>query len=431
MNRSGTSSSCGKDISYNKIKTSFNDPTISKRMRYSQYVRSYKYTYIPEACGDNTGLRVGYAPSRVVATILPETHEPNVYDMSYSAILKWLKPCFTGCTPITSYKIKSIPGDIIAIITPANPKPVIGGLQFGVRYVFEVMTMNIVGDSKPSIPSNSILQYNYPNKPYNIQGILGDSQIDLSWNVPFNGGSPIIYYNIYLDFLSPIVSNINAKKIVNLIPGKTYTTTITAVNPYGESYKSNPYTFIPITLPQSPGNFTASIDNASTTLQWTAPTNDGYTPIDFYRIRYLDVNGISNIQDISTNVLSTIIPDLTLGYLYTFSIISHNKMGYSITPTTVSVIPCIPPLSPSISIIYNTVNGVIIQWNRPLYDGNSPILSYTIYYTLNNITTSIVVSNTVNTYTIPGLSPGSYIFNIAATNIAGISPNSNPYLFTI
>ena len=418
-----------KDISYNKIVTSFNDPSISRRMRYAQYVRNYKYTYIPEACGDNTGLRVGYPPTSVVATIIPQTHGKGVlYDMSYSVLLKWIKPCFTGCTPILSYTIKSIPGDLTSLITPENPNPIINSLQFGVKYAFKVITTNIIGDSEPSNQSNYILQYNYPNIPSNIQRILGDRQITLSWDEPFNGGAPIIYYNIYVNYASPFQVLTNQCNINNLTIGASYRIEVTAVNSFGDSYPGK-YNFIGSTYPDNPANITFIV-NPAITINWNPPISNGYAPIDYYRITYTDPTGVKSIKDVSANVFTTTIDGLTIGQNYPFSVLAHNEVGFTANPTIFNIAPSNVPLSPSITNITRTSNGLglIIVWNTPAYNGGNQVLSYKIYYAVNGITTQISVPSNVNSYTVYGMvSNLEYTFTITATNITGESRPSNPF----
>jgi len=398
-------------------------------MRYAQYVRNYKYTYIPEACGDNTGLRVSYPATNPVATIIPQIHtNRNLYDMSYSAVLKWNNPCFTGCTSITSYTIKSIPGNLTALIRPENKKPIINGLQFGVTYTFEIIITNIVGDSKPSTPSNAILQYSYPHIPSNIQGIFSDRKIALSWDQPFNGGAPIIHYNIYINHIFQFRVPTNQCIINRVTPGESYNIEITAVNPYGDSYPGK-YNFIGVGYPDDTTNVTFVI-NTFIIVNWNAPISDGYSPIDFYRITYTDPTGLKLFQDVSANVFTTTIDGLTIGQSYQFSVVAHNTIGFTANPSIYNIAPSNVPLSPAITNITRTIDGLglIIQWNPPPYNGGNQVLSYTLYYVVNGITAQISLPSNLNSYTINGLVLNlEYTFTITATNITGESSSSNPF----
>jgi len=431
LNSRSSSSSCSKDISYNKIVTSFNDPSMSRRMRYAQYVRNYKYTYIAEACGDNTGLRVSYPPSNIVATILPNLHPAGsqIYDMSYSVIFTWKRPCFTGCTPITSYRIKSVPGDLTSLITPLEPRPIINGLQYGVTYVFQVISINTVGDSHPSEPSNRILQYNFPRSPYNISGILGDKRIDFTWNEPFNGGSNIVYYNVHLYGIAPIRTTNLTTNFTNLTPGRSYSVDFTAVNSYGESYPAT-YTFIGPAYPDNPANITFTYVNTSIIVDWSVPISDGYYPIDLYRVVYKDQFNMTTNYDVSSNVYTATINNLSIGQPYTFSVIAHNIVGFRTDPTIFTIVPCRVSQSPSITNIIYTADrsGLIVQWNPPLYNGGGTILSYSIIYESSGRTVRIVVPVTSVSYTVYGLVTNLvYSFTMTATNNAGTSTPSNEY----
>lgn len=75
------------------------------------------------------------------------------------------------------------------------------GLSMGNNYIFQVVAINDAGDSLPSLASNFIIAAVPPNPPTNVVRLNADSTfISIGWQAPsFNGGSPILGYNIMWD----------------------------------------------------------------------------------------------------------------------------------------------------------------------------------------------------------------------------------------
>jgi hypothetical protein len=84
--------------------------------------------------------------------------------------LTWSAPSFTGTSPITSYRITSVP--LSSTVVTANTTATITGLTNGTSYIFSVVATNSIGNSIAGV-SNSVT----PTAPPLKLLVIGDSQV--------------------------------------------------------------------------------------------------------------------------------------------------------------------------------------------------------------------------------------------------------------
>jgi fibronectin type 3 domain-containing protein len=118
--------------------------------------------------------------------------------------------------------------------------------------------------------------------------------ITLTWTAPANdGGAQITNYRIYRSAASGTeayltqVGNVTTFQDTGLTNGITYFYRVSAVNSVGEGAMSNEATATPVaaSVPGAPTNLTASPGRPrGIALTWTAPTNNGGSPITGYEI---------------------------------------------------------------------------------------------------------------------------------------------------
>ena len=72
----------------------------------------------------------------------------------------------------------------------------------------------------------------------------------------------------------------------------------------------------------------------------------------------------------------------------------------------------------------NLINGaitdtsIVVKWEAPLFDGNSPITNYTVKYKLENSTTNMVNETNNTSINLINLSPATfYVIVVSADNI--------------
>jgi len=246
------------------------------------------------------------------------------------------------------------------------------------------------------------------------------------WTAPSN--ISVLYYKLFSlpdNQILYVLGDILITEVFSLKNGFPYTFKIVAVDIFGnESSPSKPSNivipFVKI-LPKPPTNLQAIAKNASAFLSWSAPVDDGGTPILEYKIITVPDN-----QVIYTKSLSATIFSLANGVSYHFYVIASNIIGDSkvsegsnfVVPNFLNV-----PYSPT-NVAANfdkLTNSITVSWSEPVWNG-STILYYKIVSIYDNQffftqDLSITISNVIK--------GKSYAFYVVAKNIIGYSPFSN------
>lgn len=74
------------------------------------------------------------------------------------------------------------------------------GLTTGAPYKFKVSALNAINEGSRSEPAFEVYAARAPDAPTNVVTIsASDSHIEFTWTIPYDGGSPITYYQIFWD----------------------------------------------------------------------------------------------------------------------------------------------------------------------------------------------------------------------------------------
>jgi|BEDMetMinimDraft_2_1075160.scaffolds.fasta_scaffold00042_21 hypothetical protein len=149
------------------------------------------------------------------------------------------------------------------------------GLVNGVRYAFTVTPVNDAGEGKPStvyaVPAT------VPSAP-EIQATLGNRNVTLRWNIPEDGGSPIVGYYVQevVNGSSSVkfLGNVTSVTFTDLIPGLRYLFQVFAANAMGNGSATS-LSLIPITTP-SLILLSQVVDN-TVQLSWTSSQPANFT----------------------------------------------------------------------------------------------------------------------------------------------------------
>ncbi len=266
-----------------------------------------------------------------------------------------------------------------------------------------------------------------PDAPTNVTATPGAGSATVSWSAPVNdGGSPITGYTVTSSpgSFQCTATTTTSCTVNGLTNGTSYTFTVTATNSVGTGAASNSSTgVIPTTVPDAPTQVTATPGNASATVSWSAPANDGGSPVTGYTV----TSSPGSFQCTATTTTSCTVNGLTNGTSYTFTVTATNAdgTGAASNPSTGVIPQAGAPGAPTgVTAVAGNASAAV-SWTPPTNDGGSSITGYTV--TSTPASAGCTATAPATTCTVSGLTNGtSYTFQVTATNGSGTSSLSSP-----
>jgi trimeric autotransporter adhesin len=306
-----------------------------------------------------------------------------------SASVAFTPPANTGGSTISSYTVTAddatTPANGGQTGTGASSPITVSGLMNGDTYTFTVTATSSVGTGLASLPSNAVVPATVPGAPTAVGVNNGDDGVSLmvTFTSPTSdGGSGINSYTATCGSetatgpSSPIT-------VEGLTDNVEVTCTVYATNAVGNSAPSAPPvsgTPEPV-APQAPTGVTATAGNATASVAFTPPANDGGSTISSYTVTADDSTTPANGGQTVAGASSPITVDgLTNGDSYTFTVTATNGVGTSAASAASSpVTPMTVPGIPTIDTVSNGTDGqsLVVAFTPPTSDGGSTILSYT------------------------------------------------------
>jgi fibronectin type 3 domain-containing protein len=273
------------------------------------------------------------------------------------------------------------------------------GVTNGVTYWYYVTAVNAFGESDPSNEVSATPggpppppPPEVPGPPRNLNAVAGDATVYLTWQAPEkDGGSPITNYHIYRGASPDQVSRIDTVGDVleytntGLTNGETYWYRVSAQNDVGEGRWSNAASATPEAPPSPPGppvDLRATPGDGSVQLDWSAPTDDGGSPITNYNIYRGTTSGQLSFLVQVPDVLTYQDTGLTNGQKYFYHVRAVNSQGEGPPSHEVSATPMSGDTAPEPPTNLVAIGGdtrVSLSWQAPPSDGGSPVTNYNIY----------------------------------------------------
>jgi hypothetical protein len=182
-------------------------------------------------------------------------------------------------------------------------------------------------------------------------------------------------------------------------------------------------------VPDAPTNVTATAADASATVTWTVPADNGRT-ISSYSVTAADsttaANGAQSCTADGESAASCTVSGLTNGDSYTFTVTATNAIGTGpASSASNAVIPMAVPGAPTKirATMSKGASSAAVSWTAPSSSGGSPITGYLAKASGSGgqaCTTTGATSCTVTRLA----SGASYTFTVVATNSIGTSPVS-------
>ena len=304
------------------------------------------------ACGGGGGTTSGTAATAGGTTPTPPTQtNPDAPTLtastpgSHSTKLSFTAPTVTGSSAVVLYTATCNDGTRSLVGSAAASPITVAGLTEGVRYQCSVRATNATTEGPDSAvlavtlaPTNAAP----PGPPNALTVTAGNGSLTLRFTAPAaDGGAPIVGYQANCGGFNG--SAVDSPIVVTGLPnGAPRTCTVTALNDQGPSVASAPVTATPTVAaggPVAPGSPTALTATAGDTLlrlSFTAPGNDGGSPITGYVAR-CDGGGQTFTNTSLTSPL--LVAGLRNGTAYLCTLEARNAYGASAAVTASSQTP--------------------------------------------------------------------------------------------
>uniref|UniRef100_A0AAY4B5W5 Titin n=1 Tax=Denticeps clupeoides TaxID=299321 RepID=A0AAY4B5W5_9TELE len=298
-----------------------------------------------------------------------------------------------------------------------------------------VLTLQNVAGSV-SMPVNCvILDKPGPSAgPLVVSGITAE-ECNLTWGPPQEkGGAEITHYVLEKRETSRLAWTLvhgEVKKtgfrVTNLLKENEYIFRVLAVNKYGngEALESDA--------------IKVYVTSEFMALSWAKPASDGGSEIFGYIIERREKSSIHwiRVNRELTCDLKYEVTKLRKGCEYEFRVYAENAAGLSLPsdPSTLARAEDkldVPASPTKPKIVDSTKNSVSVSWNKPLSDGGTPILGYSVEYKKTEDeewTTAVQITKNME-FIVSGLTADvEYVFAVKAINkigVSDISPVSEP-----
>ena len=184
------------------------------------------------------------------------------------------------------------------------------------------------GTGTPSVPTSTA-----PGAPTIGAVTAGNGQAIVSWSPPAsNGGSPITGYTVTASPGGQTATTTGATGVVvpGLTNGTPYTFTVTATNGTGISVPSAPSASVTpnagAILLGAPTIGVATAGNGQSIVTWAPPASNGGSPITGYTVTASPGGQTAT----TTGATGVVVPALTNGTPYTFTVTAINRTGTSL-----------------------------------------------------------------------------------------------------
>jgi Fibronectin type III domain/Dockerin type I domain len=185
-----------------------------------------------------------------------------------------------------------------------------------------------------------------PGAPSITMAAAGNGKATLSFTPPTSdGGATISFYTASCS-PGPIATTatVGPLTVTGLTNGVTYSCTVTATNSAGTGPASAAMDVTPLaTVAGAPTNLIATAGDAFASVAFTAPADDGGSPISGYTVSCTEPSPTASSASGSQSPI--IVNGLTNGVTYSCSVVAVNGIGNSAASNPVSVTPA-PPSPP-------------------------------------------------------------------------------------
>jgi len=350
----------------------------------------------------------------------------------------WSPPLADGASPVTGYRVYL--GETLEEAVSLGGLNVAGiddrelvflhELEYdGVVRSYLVTALNPEGESDPSQVARTRL-FEPPGPPRELEAGWGDGELVLGWLPPEDdGGTPVVLYTLYRDDgtggtfvplldLSPGELAYRDRGLAN---GRRYTYRLTASNLVGESTPSGEAAAVPAGRPGAPAGLVATGGDASVTVTWDPPPDDGGHPVSAFLVyRKEDGGAFELVAELGAGEMELVDDQVLNGETYTYAVSARTDAGTSAFSTVATAVPFGPPGAPRGLMATWLGDRVQLSWSTPAFDGGSRVLGYLVRRNDWDAGNWTQLPADVLVFVDAGVAPGgSYNYTLVAVNAAG------------
>ncbi len=348
-----------------------------------------------------------------------------------SAQLTFSPPAGTGGTPITGYEYTTDGGTtwLPLVTTGASTlTATVTGLANGVPATIAVRAKNVVGNSTASSTS-TVTPVGAPGAPTQVSTSADGTDVTVSWSAPTDDhGSAVTGYAVTATpggaTCTPQVATDTSCTITGLTKGTAYTFAVTATNAIGTSAAAASAPITPITRPGAPTGLQVTAGDATISVVFTPPGDNGGTAITGYEITTDGGSTWVPLAVSGTTSLSSTLVNQVNGQDHDVAVRAVNLAGAGTSSATTTVTPGGPPSAPTSVSTSADGTDVTVSWVAPVDTHGSPIIGYTVTASSGGGTCTPQPA-TGTSCTITGLTKGTaYTFSVGAINALGTSSSA-------
>ncbi|KAG7474146.1 hypothetical protein JOB18_002672 [Solea senegalensis] len=391
---------------------------------------------------------------------LPPTNVHTCEVSDTYVVLSWTEPEPRGREPLNFYVERSLAGtnswEMASLeIVVNSPRFPVFDLVKGKQYCFRVRAINKYGVSDPSDPSGPISlgkPQAVPACPHSVLAFRDtDTSVLLQWQEPKDKDSILGYYLYYSEADKHEWKTVNNKPLTKtrftvhgLKTRKEYVFRVKAVSQAGNSKYSEQSQPIlvksAICVPSAPSAIALLLCTGSEmVLGWRAPSYSGGSSVRGY---YLDQSEVGedtwrevNIKAVKERQFK--VCGLKSGHMYQFRVFAANIAGVGNPSEASQAFLCEKWTMPEPGCPYDLEfrevrdNSVVLMWEAPLYEGQSPVIGYFLEISQGDQSDDWTALNdepiSDKRYKVSDLQAGqTYRFRVSASNESGVGCASLP-----
>jgi subtilisin family serine protease len=280
-----------------------------------------------------------------------------------------------------------------------------------------------------------------PGAPLVTSVVPRDSGLLVAWQPPaWDGGFPLQGYGVHVwrhttggyelvttaETFSPTARSLIVPDLTN---GQAYAVMVFAYGKYmaeGQWSVDTPPVRI-LAAPRAPGIGRPTVASAAARVRWSAPSDDGGSPITGYVVKVYRGWTLAQTLHAPATARSLRIGGLQNGRAVNFLVQATNAVGTSLhSKRSIKVTPMGKPGAPRIGRPTPRNNAARVWWAPPRDNGGSPIRSYVIrVYQGNRGITSVRVRGHLTNAMVTGLGNRQYYkMTVSAVTARGEGPRS-------